>query len=58
MLWSINWFVTSKVEFIGIANPIPSTPLPDNFNVLIPITFPSLFTRAPPLLPEFIAASV
>ena len=48
----------SRVEFIGIANPIPSTPVPDNFKVFIPTTFPSLFTRAPPLLPELIAASV
>ena len=45
-------------ESIGIANPIPSTPVPFNFNVFIPITLPSLFTKAPPLLPEFIAASV
>ena len=48
----------SVVEFIGIANPIPSIPVPESFNVFIPITLPSPLTKAPPLLPEFIAASV
>ena len=46
------------MELIGIANPTPSTPSPDSFKVLIPITWPLLFTKAPPLLPELIAASV
>ena len=41
-----------------MAKPIPSTPVPDNFKVFIPITLPSLFIKAPPLFPEFIAASV
>jgi len=46
------------VSLIGIANPIPSTPDPESFKVFIPITFPSAFIKAPPLFPEFIAASV
>ena len=51
-------FLPYYIELIGIANPIPSIPVPESFKVLIPITFPSLFTKAPPLFPEFIAASV
>ena len=58
LLYWINWDVISVVEFIGIAKPIPSIPEPDSFNVLIPITLPWALTNAPPLLPEFIAASV
>ena len=41
-----------------MAKPTPSTPVPESFKVLTPITWPLLFTNAPPLLPEFIAASV
>ena len=58
LLYWINWEVISVVELIGIANPIPSIPVPESFKVFIPITFPSLLTNAPPLLPEFIDASV
>ena len=47
-----------EIELIGIANPIPSTPEPDNFILLIPTTSPLLLTNAPPLFPELIAASV
>ena len=43
---------------IGIAKPIPSTPVLATFKVFIPITWPWLLTKAPPLLPELIAASV
>jgi len=43
---------------IGIANPIPSTPLITNLALLIPIISPRLLTNAPPLLPGLIAASV
>ena len=45
------------VELIGIAKPKPSIPVPEAFIVLIPITSPLLFTNAPPLFPELIAAS-
>ena len=58
MLYSIKSLVISTVELIGIAKPIPSTPVPESFKVLTPTTFPSLLTKAPPLLPEFIAVSV
>ena len=57
-MYLISWSEIDFVEFIGIANPIPSTPEPDIFKVLIPITCPLLFTNAPPLFPEFIDASV
>ena len=36
----------------------PSFDVPESFNVFTPITLPSLFTKAPPLLPALIAASV
>ena len=48
----------SLVALIGIANPIPSTDVPDSFKVFTPITCPLLLTKAPPLFPELIAASV
>ena len=57
MYW-INCSIIGFAESIGIANPIPSTPVDETFNVFIPITWPWLFTKAPPLFPEFIAASV
>lgn len=47
-----------------MANPIPSTALPATADVdeilleLIPITCPSILTRAPPELPGLMAASV
>ena len=43
---------------IAIANPIPSTPVVDNLTELIPITSPYWFIKAPPELPELMAASV
>jgi hypothetical protein len=45
-------------SLMGMANPSPSTPETDIFTVLIPITCPLELTRAPPLLPGFMAASV
>ena len=58
MLYWINCSYIGFAEFIGIANPIPSTPVADTLSVFTPITWPLLFTNAPPLFPEFIAASV
>ena len=51
--WRIS--VTSE---IAIAYPIPSTSVDASFAELIPTTSPSIFKRAPPLLPGLIAASV
>ena len=54
----------STTSFDGMANPIPSTALPATADVdeilleLIPITCPSILTKAPPELPGLIAASV
>lgn len=47
----------------GIANPIPSTALPEALDCdilleLIPITCPSILIKAPPEFPGLIAASV
>jgi hypothetical protein len=43
----------------GIANPIPLfPPLFEIIAVLIPINAPRLSTKAPPLFPGFIEASV
>ena len=44
----------------GIAKPIPALalPPPDAIAAFIPINSPSIFSRAPPLFPGFIAASV
>ena len=41
-----------------VTKPIPSTVLSTYFAVFIPISSPFIFTRAPPLLPGLIAASV
>ncbi len=45
-------------SLMGIANPSPSTPVMDIFAVFIPIIWPLELTRAPPLFPGFMAASV
>ena len=58
LLYFIRSSVIDFVELIGIAKPRPSTPVPEAFIVLMPITSPFVFTKAPPLFPELIAASV
>jgi len=54
----LNAPIFSFTEFIGIENPIPSTPASLILAELIPITSPLAFIRGPPLFPGFIAASV
>jgi hypothetical protein len=56
--------IISSTSEIGIAKPIPSIlaseliPLDEYFNELIPTTSPLLLSRAPPLLPPLMAASI
>ena len=57
-LFSISSFIIGRASSLGIANPIPSTPVATIFTVFIPITSPLLFASAPPLFPVLIAASV
>ncbi len=58
---SSRFIKSSKIgiaSLIGIAKPIPSISSEANLAELIPITSPEAFTKAPPLLPGLIAASV
>ena len=54
----------STTSFDGMANPIPSTALPATADVdeilleLIPITCPSILTKAPPELPDEVKSGV
>lgn len=58
----ISLLIISTASSLGIAKPRPSTdaPLSEDpiFTVLIPITCPCELTKAPPLFPGLIAASV
>ena len=54
----IRFSIKSPTSLIGIAYPIPSTLSPTSFEELMPITSPFTLTRAPPLFPSLIAASV
>lgn len=47
------------IMFEGIANPTPAyTSVLENIAVFTPITSPLVFSKGPPELPGFIAASV
>ena len=52
----LNEEVEGNIMFIGTANPIPSALV--TLTVLIPMTSPFIFIRAPPLFPGLIEASV
>ena len=60
--WSFPLIMLGTIllaRFIGTAKPTPEFCLELLFIwVLIPITFPSLFSKGPPEFPGFIAASV
>ena len=55
---SINFSAYLIASSIGMAKPIPSTPLLTNFMLVIPITSPFELAIGPPEFPELIAASV
>ena len=45
-----------RVELMGMAKPMPSTPSAATLALLMPTTCPSALTRAPPELPGLMAA--
>ena len=50
--------MTSSTWEMGMAYPMPSTSVDETLAVLMPISSPSILSRAPPLLPGLMAASV
>ena len=50
--------MTSSTWEMGMAYPMPSTSVDETLAVLMPMSSPSILSRAPPLLPGLMAASV